>query len=69
VPAAPYWVTGSRLLDDSGRPGIWPDAVQVPGGLALIWAAHPVFRVWLNSGLHPAGCRDEAWHKKGLPCS
>jgi hypothetical protein len=25
--------------------------------------------VWLTTGLLPAGCRDEAWLKKGLPCS
>jgi len=25
--------------------------------------------VWLISGLLPAGHRDEAWLKKGLPCS
>jgi hypothetical protein len=26
-------------------------------------------RVWLTSGLQPVGHRDEAWLKKGLPCS
>jgi len=25
--------------------------------------------VWLSIGLRPAGHRDEAWLKKGLPCS
>jgi hypothetical protein len=25
--------------------------------------------VWLTSGLRSAGHRDEAWLKKGLPCS
>jgi hypothetical protein len=25
--------------------------------------------VWLTIGLQPAGHRDEAWLKKGLPCS
>jgi len=29
----------------------------------------PVVRVWLTIGLQPAGRRDEAWLKKGLPCS
>ena len=35
---------------------------------ALFWAAHPL-AVWLTSGLQLAGHRDEAWLKKGLPCS
>jgi hypothetical protein len=26
-------------------------------------------RVWLTSGLQPVGHRDEAWLKRGLPCS
>jgi hypothetical protein len=26
-------------------------------------------RVWLTIGLQPAGPREEAWLKKGLPCS
>jgi hypothetical protein len=25
--------------------------------------------VWLTFGLRPAGCRDEAWLKRGLPSS
>jgi len=25
--------------------------------------------VWLTIGLRPVGHRDEAWLKKGLPCS
>ena len=29
----------------------------------------PGLRVWLTSGLRPVGHRDEAWLKKGLPCS
>jgi len=29
----------------------------------------PAASVWLISGLLPAGHRDEAWLKKGLPCS
>jgi hypothetical protein len=36
---------------------------------ALNWAAHRLRWVWLTTGLLPAGCRDEAWLKKGLPCS
>jgi hypothetical protein len=26
-------------------------------------------RVWLTIGLHHVGRRDEAWLKRGLPCS
>jgi len=26
-------------------------------------------RVWLTIGLQPVGRRDEAWLKRGLPCS
>ena len=29
----------------------------------------PGLLVWLTIGLRPAGHRDEAWLKKGLPCS
>jgi hypothetical protein len=29
----------------------------------------PAVLVWLTFGLRPAGHRDEAWLKKGLPCS
>ncbi len=36
---------------------------------ALFWAAHLLLRVWLTFGLQPVGRRDEAWLKKGLPCS
>ena len=35
---------------------------------ALKWAAHRSL-VWLFCGLLLAECRDEAWLKKGLPCS
>ena len=31
----------SGLLETSRRTGVWPDSVQVLGGLALYWAAHP----------------------------
>ncbi len=31
----------SGLLDDSPRTVVWPDSVQVSGGFALNWAAHP----------------------------
>ena len=58
-----------RLLDDCrhGRclarlgPGARRDALQA--------AAHHVRTVWLTIGMQPAGHRDEAWLKKGLPCS
>jgi len=57
------------LLETRGRTGVWPDSVQVPGGTLLIGLPTPVLGVWLTIGLQPAGCRDEAWLKKGLPCS
>ena len=57
------------LLETRGRAGVWPDSVQVPGGTLLIGLPTPVLGVWLTIGLQPAGCRDEAWLKKGLPCS
>ncbi len=60
--------SGSRLLETSRRIGVWPDSVQVSGGTLSIGAAHPL-RVWLSSGLRPVGHRDEAWLKRGLPCS
>jgi hypothetical protein len=58
----------SGLLETFGRTGVWPDSVQVLGGT-------------LSSGLpardgcgstpvcSPSGAADEAWLKKGLPCS
>ena len=57
-----------RLLDDSGRAGVWPDSVQVIGG-TLSKRLPTSCSVWLTIGLRPAGHRDEAWLKKGLPCS
>ena len=38
-------------------------------GISLRLGCPPGSRVWLTSGLLPVGCRDEAWLKKGLPCS
>ena len=63
------WARHSGLLEDSRRTGVRPDSVQVPGGFALYWAAHPRVRVWLESGLQPPGTADEAWLKRGLPSS
>lgn len=57
-----------RLLDDSRRAGVWPDSVQVSGG-KLSMRLPTCSLVWLATGLRPAGHRDEAWLKKGLPCS
>ena len=31
----------SGLLETFRRTDVWPDSVQVPGGFALYWAAHP----------------------------
>jgi hypothetical protein len=61
-------VCQSGLLDDSSRTGVWPDSVQVSGG-PLSSGLPTRVQVWLTSGLQPAGHRDEAWLKKGLPCS
>lgn len=58
----------SRLLDDSVRSGVWPDSDQVIGG-QLSMRLPTAELVWLTFGLQPAGHRDEAWLKKGLPCS
>jgi hypothetical protein len=57
-----------RLPDDSVRTDVWPDSVQVSGG-KLSMRLPTGSLVWLTIGLHPAGHRDEAWLKKGLPCS
>jgi hypothetical protein len=57
-----------RLLDDSDRAGVWPDSVQVSGG-KLSMRLPTCLLVWLTFGLRPVGHRDEAWLKKGLPCS
>ena len=57
-----------RLLDDSLRTGVWPDSVQVSGGKLSLRLPTRSW-VWLTFGLHPVGHRDEAWLKKGLPCS
>jgi hypothetical protein len=40
----------------------------VPGG-TLSFGLPTRMRVWLTFGLLPVGRRDEAWLKKGLPCS
>jgi len=57
-----------RLLDDFGRADVRPDSVQVSGGqLSMRLPTRSL--VWLTIGLQPAGCRDEAWLKKGLPSS
>lgn len=57
-----------RLLDDSRRTDVRPDSVQVIGGRLSMRLPTDVL-VWLAFGLRPAGHRDEAWLKKGLPCS
>jgi hypothetical protein len=66
--AARSWRPDSRLLDDSVRAGVWPDSVQVSGG-KLSMRLPTCSWVWLTIGLRLAGRRDEAWLKKGLPCS
>jgi len=58
----------SGLLDTVRRIGVWPDSVQVSGGM-LSSGLPTRDRVWLTFGLQPAGHRDEAWLKRGLPCS
>jgi hypothetical protein len=58
----------SGLLEDPPRAGVWPDSVQVFGGFALFWAAHPCAGVALFRYAAP-GHRDEAWLKRGLPSS
>ena len=58
----------SGLLETSGRTGVWPDSVQVPGG-TLSFGLPTRVRVWLTPGLQPVGHRDKAWLQKGLPCS
>src|SRR4051812_7000135 len=58
----------SRLLDDCLQdrclarlgPGVRREA--------LLAAAHRLM-VWLSSGLHSVGHRDEAWLERGLPSS
>ena len=44
------------------------NTVQVSGG-TLSSGLPTRVRVWLTFGLQPVGHRDEAWLKKGLPCS
>jgi hypothetical protein len=58
-----------RLLDNSRRAGVWPDSVQVIGGKLSMRLPTRSIWVWLTIGLRPADHRDEAWLKKGLPCS
>jgi len=62
------WDLHSGLLDTVRRIGVWPDSVQVSGGM-LSSGLPTRDRVWLTFGLQPAGHRDEAWLKRGLPCS
>ena len=57
-----------RLLDTFHRIGVWPDSVQVPGGM-LFKRLPTCSWVWLSSGLQSAGRRDEAWLERGLPSS
>jgi hypothetical protein len=58
----------SGLLETSRRIGVRPDSVQVLGG--TLYSGLPTrVRVWLSSGLRTVGRRDEAWLKRGLPCS
>jgi hypothetical protein len=58
----------SGLLEDLRRIGVRPDSVQVLGG-RLSFGLPTRVRVWLTFGLRPAGRRDEAWLKRGLPSS
>jgi len=58
----------SGLLETPRRAGVWPDSVQVLGGFALFWAAHPFagvahFRFAVRRAPY------EAWLKRGLPSS
>jgi hypothetical protein len=58
----------SRLLDDCGRAGVWPDSVQVLGG--MLYSRLPTCSwVWLYSGLRIAGHRGVVWLKRGVPSS
>jgi hypothetical protein len=51
------------------RAGVWPDSVQVIGGKLSMRLPTRSIWVWLTIGLRPVDHRDEAWLKKGLPCS
>ena len=52
----------------SVRIGVRPDSVQVPGGTLSSGLPTRAW-VWLTFGLRTVGHRDEAWLKRGLPCS
>ena len=54
---------GYLRLDARFRSG--QAGVEVSGGVALTSAAHRGL-VWLNSGVHPAGHRDEEWLQRGV---
>ena len=58
----------TRLLDDFDRTGVWPDSVQVFGGMLSSRLPTPSW-VWLSIGLRVAGRRVEAWLQRGLPSS
>jgi hypothetical protein len=66
IGAVPRAVRG--YLETWPRIGVWPDSIQVSGGWLSLAAARPLW-VWLTFGLRPAGHRDEAWLKRGLPSS
>ncbi len=50
------WLGLRRLLDDSRRIGVWPDSVQVSGGMLSMRLPTRCW-VWLSFGLQPVGHR------------
>lgn len=67
---APRKVRPCGLLETSVRAGVWPDSVLGARRDALFWAAHQRYRCGSLSVCCPPKHRlDEAWLKKGLPCS
>ena len=58
----------TRLLETCRRIGVWPDSIQVPGGM-LSSRLPTGLLVWLSSGLRSVGRRGEAWLERGLPSS
>jgi hypothetical protein len=57
---------GSRLLMSSKTTRAGAGSGEVPGRNALFAAARRVVRCGSFMACGPAGCRDEAWLKKGL---
>jgi hypothetical protein len=68
TPTSDPHVPDKRLLDDSVRTGVWPDSVQVIGGQLSMRLPTGCSGV-AHYRSAARGHRDEAWLKKGLPCS